>query len=145
MVLRAGTGNFWKSIMSILEEEISDATVRSRHRTQMRRYLENYEVDYVSEQQLVHTASGHSNEGEQLVGATGSPFATCKPWLLALITLLPPKVFHTSLLKYCRCAWRIWKRRTVGWDVTSENTLLLTLQDLCLGEWAAECSLRSRL
>lgn len=41
--------------MSIPEEEISDATVRSRRRTQMPRYLEDYEVDYVPDQQLVRT------------------------------------------------------------------------------------------
>ncbi|KAF4113663.1 hypothetical protein G5714_006208 [Onychostoma macrolepis] len=59
--------------MSITKEEISDATVHSRRRTQMPRYLEDYEVDYVPEQRLVHTPSGHSNEGEQLEGATGGP------------------------------------------------------------------------
>ncbi len=74
--------------MSILEEEISDATVRSHRRTQMPRYLENYEVDYVSEQQLVHTPSGHSNEGEQLVGASGGPFAIGNP-LVASIDHFP--------------------------------------------------------
>ncbi len=74
--------------MSILEEEISDATVRSRRRTQMPRYLENYEVDYVSEQQLVHTPSGHSNEGEQLVEASGGPFAIGNP-LVASIDHFP--------------------------------------------------------
>lgn len=63
--------------MSIPEEEISDATVRSRRRTQMPRYLEDYEVDYVPEQRLVHTPSGHSNEGEQSVGATGGPLPPC--------------------------------------------------------------------
>ncbi|KAF4103566.1 hypothetical protein G5714_016449 [Onychostoma macrolepis] len=40
---------------------------------QFRKGLEDYEVDYVPEQRLVHTPSGHSNEGEQLVGATGGP------------------------------------------------------------------------
>ncbi len=74
--------------MSILEEEISDATLRSRRRTQMPRYLKNSEVDYVPEQQLVHTPSGHSNEGEQLVGATGGPFAACNP-LVASIDHFP--------------------------------------------------------
>ncbi|XP_048030334.1 uncharacterized protein LOC125279307 [Megalobrama amblycephala] len=59
--------------MSIHSEENRDVTVRSRRRTQMPRYLEDYEVDYVPEQRSAHTPSNHSNEGEQLIGATGGP------------------------------------------------------------------------
>ncbi len=70
----------------------------------MPRYLENYEVDYVSKQQLVHTPSGHSNEGEQLVGATGSPFATCNP-LVASIDHFPASKgiphFSPEVLQMC--------------------------------------------
>lgn len=59
--------------MSIHGLEISDATVHSRCRTQMPKYLDDYEVDYVPEQPSAHKPSDHSNVGEQPIGATGGP------------------------------------------------------------------------
>ncbi|KAK2890620.1 hypothetical protein Q8A67_013263 [Cirrhinus molitorella] len=91
--------------MSTPDEETSDATVRARHQTQMPRYLKDYEVDYVPEQRLVHTASDHSHKEEQLVGATGGPLAPCNT-LVACNVYLPayegnphisPEVLHVRL------------------------------------------------
>ncbi|KAI7807136.1 hypothetical protein IRJ41_022744, partial [Triplophysa rosa] len=57
---------------SLTGEETSDPTVRSRRPTRMPKYLDEYEVEQAPDQQSVHTPSHHSNEGEQILGATGS-------------------------------------------------------------------------
>nr|XP_055052534.1 uncharacterized protein LOC129438043 [Misgurnus anguillicaudatus] len=59
------------STKSTHREEIGDATVRPRRSTHLPNYLKDYDVDYVPEQRTAHIPPDHSNEGEQLIGATG--------------------------------------------------------------------------